>query len=85
MKINWTDWSNDWRTYLLIQIMSRCLEVQADHRNAMKNVTKTDALVPDEYIFQGKAEFGAELEQLMKEVLATQTELITMKEEDSDE
>ena len=62
--------SNDWKTDLLIKIMTRCLEVQADQKCMMLNVTETDALVPDELIHQGIAEFGAELEQLMKESMA---------------
>jgi|TARA_R110002020_G_scaffold50601_1_gene142742 hypothetical protein len=77
-----TNWTNDWKTDLLIQIMSRCLEVQAEHKHNMQNVTVSDVLVPDEYIQQGTAEFGAELELLMKDRLAEELDLQKLKEEE---
>jgi hypothetical protein len=48
----------------------------------MQNVTVSDVLVPDEYIQQGTAEFGAELELLMKDRLAEELDLQKLKEEE---
>ena len=77
-----SQWTNCWKTALLIKMMSRCLEVQADHKCMMINVTKHDALVPDEYIAQGSAEFGAELQKLMQDALDNHQELMKLKEEE---
>lgn len=77
-----TAWSNDWRTTLLIKIMTRVLEVQADYKCMMINVTKYDALVPDEYIAQGSSELGAELQKLMQDEMAKFQELDRIREEE---
>lgn len=77
-----TAWSNDWRTTLLIKIMTRVLEVQADYKCMMINVTEHDALVPDEYIAQGSSELGAELQKLMQDEMAKFQELDRIREEE---
>jgi|TARA_R110000751_G_scaffold68966_1_gene140229 hypothetical protein len=80
---DWGDRIVDWKIKLLMKIMTRCLIVQANHKSMMLNVTETDAIVPDELIHQGIAEFGAELEQLLKEEIpdGLDQEMTKIKEE----